>query len=283
MSSGKESSWCTNKNGRLTLTIAKRENIIQIVGQLQSYLSSCIALNTRAFLLFISCSTALSVQAETRVQGYLSLASDYVYRGISFSDGQLSPQISLSAIDDSGVFASLWLARDDIGGVFNDSQPLDLEVEYQLGYQTLLNSDWSIGVSHAWLEYQTRHQPRNHDYRETRLNISYRDRLGGFISYARDIWTTGLDASTVAFSYRSVGPYQLLFEQELGAVYFDTDAGGSGNTLLSFLRLSFGKRVGRDWLLSLDYHYSDASNDGVLASDRIGSRWVLGTRYHFSL
>lgn len=234
------------------------------------------------FFLIFGLISVYPVQAETQFQGYLSLASDYVYRGISFANGKLSPQLSLSALDDSGIYGSIWISRDDISGIANNSQPLDIEVEYQLGYQTQFGSNWSIDISQAWLEYQTRNQPRNHDYRETRLNIHYLNRFSMFLSYANDIWTSGMDASTVAFSYRSVGPYQLFLEQELGAIYFDSNSTSNDDTLLSFIRLSFGKSITKNWLLGIDYHYSKANHDSFFTRDRIGSRWVLSSRYHFS-
>ncbi len=232
-------------------------------------------------LLGMSVFSVCSAESAIALNGYVSIASDYVYRGVSLGGGRLSPSLSLAGNHDSGVYISLWAARDDLGGAFNDSRRRDTEIEYQLGYQRQFNADWSASVSHAWLEYQNRFQPRNHDYRESRVNIHYRDRYSAFIGYARDIWTSGLDATTLALSHRAAAPYGFYLEQELGITDYNSQVDTRRNSSLGFIRLSVAKEILPRWSVALSYHYSKASNDATFADERIGSQSVISSTYHF--
>ena len=172
------------------------------------------------FYLSISHSAIAKDKKTLDITAYAQLASDYVYRGISYADGKLSPSIALSANHNSGLYATFWAGRDDIAGVLGNPQRRDIETEYSLGYQRVINRNWSASVKHTWHEYLRRYQPRNHDYQETQLQVHYRDFLSASIGYAENIWTTGRDAVHMSVSYRhsaTLPVFETVFlEHEIG-------------------------------------------------------------------
>ena len=62
---------------------------------------------------------AVSLVSPTRaadVTGYAVLTSDYVFRGVSYSDGHASVQAGADVALQSGLYLGAWASSVDIGG-----------------------------------------------------------------------------------------------------------------------------------------------------------------------
>jgi len=219
----------------------------------------------------------MAAQAEYQFYGYLSLTSDYLYRGLSLADGKVAPRASFGVNHDSGWFLNTWVGRDDVAGLFGSARALDTELEFHAGYEWALNERWRASTSYAWLEYQTRNQPANHDYQEARAALHYDDRYSFFMAYAESIWSSGLDVFTVSASHRSVIYNNIFFEQEVGALRFTKDDG----IIYPYLRLNVGKPLSDRWILGLEYQYSGSRAEKLFDSDRTGSHVAASITYHF--
>ena len=235
-----------------------------------------MALKKTTFLSALALFPSLS-HAEFDTSAYISLTTNYIYRGLSFTGDTITPRANFSITHDSGLFFNTWVARDDISGLFGDDERHDTEFEFNLGYHWQFDNPWSFTFSHAWLEYNQVHQPRNHDYRELRAHLHYKDHLTFFASHTGSAWNTGSDLVTLSVIKRKALPYSTLAEAELGFVTYsdvpDTD--------YLFTRLSLGKAWNQHIVTSLEYSYSQSDADNAFDSDRTGNQVSFTLGYHF--
>lgn len=114
----------------------------------------------------------LSTVATAQVSGSVSLVSNYVYRGVSLSNNQAEPQVSVAYDNDSGWFGGLFASR--IALPHNDSQVIGYA-----GYAHQVRSDlsWEAGLSDV-----TYPQNSGQNYAEAFVGLSS-ERLNGRIYY----------------------------------------------------------------------------------------------------
>lgn len=232
-------------------------------------------------VLFLLCPLAAFAednQQQWQFNADLSLSSDYIYRGISLADGEASPQLKAWLGHQSGWFSALWLAKADIGGIVGESLSRDWEAEYSLGYRHLLNADWQVTVSNAWLEYRQDHLPRNADYQERRVQFDFQDNLSLSAAYTDSVWNTGHSQWVVAATARGHLPWRSVGEVEIGLVDLELLDGDQYH----YGRISVGRPFGKNWVGVLEYHYS-GNIDDVFNSSRTGSQFSVGVSYHFGL
>lgn len=97
-----------------------------------------------------ACALALLAPLTARGQsepgpigGSLAATSDYIYRGVSQSDGHGALQVDLHASSVAGTFVGVWASTRD-----NDLEPgTDGESQVYLGQRFSLNDAWSATVS----------------------------------------------------------------------------------------------------------------------------------------
>jgi uncharacterized protein (TIGR02001 family) len=145
----------------------------QVVSDLH-YLTSRAAL---ALSWLLAVAVAARVQAldfaDLTPGGTLTLTSDYIYRGLSESDGHIAGQADLHLGDGRGDFAGVWLSTRDR----NLSPYARYDLELYLGHRFDLNGDWGAtlsGRSHYYLD-PSGEEP-SADYQEVSAGLSYLDR-----------------------------------------------------------------------------------------------------------
>ncbi|MGS2724038.1 TorF family putative porin [Porticoccus sp. GXU_MW_L64] len=216
------------------------------------------------------------VEPDWQFNADLSLSSDYIYRGISLSEGAATPQAKAWLGHKSGLFASVWVSKADIGGLGGQNRSRDWEAEYSLGYRYLLNRDWQVNISNAWLEYRQQNLPRNADYQEFRIQLDHQDNFSLSAAYTDGVWNTRYNQFVLAASARQHLPWQSVGELELGLV----DLGLLNGDLYHYARVSIGKPFARRWVALLEYHYS-GNTGAFFNSARTGSQFLVGLSYHF--
>jgi uncharacterized protein (TIGR02001 family) len=82
--------------------------------------------------------------ASADLSGYLVLTTDYVWRGVTQSDGDPAVQLGGDIAFSSGIYAGLWASTVDIESA-GDGQR-DTELTYYLGYSHDANSRLSLGA-----------------------------------------------------------------------------------------------------------------------------------------
>ena len=117
------------------------------------------------------------------LHGYLTLVSDYVFRGASQSNEDPTVQAGVDYLHPSGVFAGAFAARTEFPENSFGSSPGSIELDAYLGYSRAAGRDWSWDV--AALHYDFPDSTGfDYSYDELAANLHFRDvlRLGATVS-----------------------------------------------------------------------------------------------------
>ncbi|MEH6825659.1 MAG: TorF family putative porin [Motiliproteus sp.] len=90
---------------------------------------------------------AFQAQADTSITA--TLVSDYVYNGVSSTDGRPTLQASADWWSDAGVYAGVWGS----GVNFNDGSNTRVELDYYVGYAGSINDSLGYDVGYAFYTY----------------------------------------------------------------------------------------------------------------------------------
>jgi uncharacterized protein (TIGR02001 family) len=211
--------------------------------------------------------------AEGAVGGSLDLTSDYIFHGLSESQGDPALQGDIHYRSDSGAataenFIGLWgstISRSATGGSY--------ELNAYLGRTFLVNSDSSATLTYVHYAYPDDHGKPRYDYDELAASWAYQDRL-----FATVAWTP----DTARYSERGFGrccralSYDIAIHQSLGHAFTLTGALGydelSGASGYAYWNGGIAYAVGA-WQLDLSYfamqRRAEIAYGSVLAGDRI--------------
>jgi uncharacterized protein (TIGR02001 family) len=106
------------------------------------------------------------------IGGTLAATSDYIYRGVSQSDGRGALQADLHASSAAGTFGGAWASTRD-----SDLEPgTDGELQIYLGQRFSLGSAWSAALSGRADYFVGGSAHRSDDYQELCAALSWLDR-----------------------------------------------------------------------------------------------------------
>ena len=106
------------------------------------------------------------------IGGSLAATSDYIYRGVSQSDGHGALQVDLHASTSAGTFAGVWASTRD-----SDLEPgTDGEMQLYLGQRFALDADWSATVSGRADYFVGGAAHHSDDYQEISAALTWLDR-----------------------------------------------------------------------------------------------------------
>jgi len=121
--------------------------------------------------LFSPIAAALDLGANLTLGGSLAVTSDYIYRGVSESDGHGAVQADLH-VDEGGSFIGVWGSTR----AHNLDPYADYDVEVYVGHRFDLSSSWSSTVSARAHYFVAGTQEGSTDYEELSASISWLDR-----------------------------------------------------------------------------------------------------------
>jgi uncharacterized protein Gcw-chp len=115
---------------------------------------------------------ALDLGGDFSFGGSLALTSDFIYRGVSESNGHGAVQADLHA-DSAGTFIGAWSSTRD-----HSLDPYaDYDLEVYLGHRFDLSSTWSATLSARARYFLGGAQEGSADYQEISGSLTYLDRL----------------------------------------------------------------------------------------------------------
>jgi len=114
--------------------------------------------------------------------GSLGATSDYVFRGLSQSDGGPAAQADLHYYALAGAFGGLWASSVKQG----PDSGTTAELNAYLGYARRLADDWSGRIMLVHYAYPGSAPRRRYDYDEAIGTIAWRDRLILSLAYSPD-------------------------------------------------------------------------------------------------
>ncbi len=135
------------------------------------------------------------------LHGYVTLASDYVFRGVSQSNADATVQAGLDFLHPSGVFAGLFAARTEFPDSPFGSNPGGVELDAYLGFSRAAGQHWSWDVAALHYDFPDA-SGFDYSYNELAANLHFRDilRLGATVS--NDAAATGASGWTAEIGWR---------------------------------------------------------------------------------
>lgn len=159
---------------------------------------------------------APSVQAVD-FSGSAAITSDYVFRGISQTQGDAAPQLGVKAALESGFYGSLWASTVDYG----EALGTDAEVDLVAGWNRTFAERWNLDVNLTRFTYPGTRKPTNLDYNEVITTLTLDQRWWAMLG-----WSENALASGERGVYVEVGakwPVTDAFRFETVAAHYDLD------------------------------------------------------------
>ena len=206
--------------------------------------------------------------------GYVVLTTDYVFRGVTYSDGDPAAQLGADLSFDNGFFFGVWGSTIDIESLpFSDR---DVELSFYAGYGYDVSSDWTVSGNVVAYRYPGAGGITDYDYEEYMVNVNYKDRVWLEYAYSPDVFDSGESTNNVRLYTEWPWPYQLTGSAGIG--YYDI-SNVSGDDY-SYWEFGVTRPLG---IIDLDLRYHDSSRwvPVVSNADRADSRVVLSARFQF--
>jgi hypothetical protein len=172
-----------------------------------------------ALLSLLWAQAACSQSEPSLIGGSLAATSDYIYRGVSQSDGQGALQADLHVGLASGTFAGVWASTRD-----RSLEPLTpAEIQVYLGQRFALGGAWTVTVS-GRSDYFVGGDPDHaSDYQEISVALTWLDRC----TLSLTAIPNAIRYSYVQFEYQG---YPMDYYQQYRSAAFVAD--GSSQWLL---------------------------------------------------
>jgi len=210
--------------------------------------------------------------------GNLAVTSNYIYRGVSESNGNPAPQVDLHVGTADGSFIGVWGSTRD----HNFAPYADFDLELYLGHRFALSNDWGATLSARSRYYIGGYQEVSDDYQEITASVSYLDAWSlsvTAIPNAVQYWFNRRLGRTPAWVADTAGQWLIAdgFYLTGGAGYYHASGSGPG------IRAANGYAYGnagvayeyRHWRIDVGYFFAQYKARELfpypMASDRIAA------------
>lgn len=208
------------------------------------------------------------------VTGYVVLTTDYVFRGVTYSDGHAAAQAGADIALDSGLYFGIWGSTVDVSS--SESRHRDRQLNYYLGYSHDLQKAWSIGANVIAYTFPGTEGDIDYDFLEYSIVTNYDDRIWLEYSYSPDLF----HSSRHSHSLDLYTEWPLIAGLMLGAGagYYDvSDLTGIG---YGYWQLGLTRSFSRIDV-DLRYHDSNRAVPVISTVERAEARVVLSAKLVF--
>lgn len=206
--------------------------------------------------------------------GYLTLTTDYVWRGVTQSSGNPAAQLGGEASFRSGLYAGMWASTIDIDG--GGGRRRDAELNYYVGFSHDVSRRWRVGLHAVVYTYPGQTGSFDYDYEEYGFSVNYDDRVWLEYAHSPGYWGFDIDSHNIELiSEWPAGKYLVL-----GAAIGYFDFGGFLDDSYVYWDVGVTRPFNR---LAIDLRFHDTSGPVpiVSAPDRADARVVLSLRLTF--
>lgn len=184
----------------------------------------------------------------------ISLATDYLYRGLSQTTGDPALQGGFDLTHDSGFYLGIWGSNVD----FADS----LEIDYYGGYSGAVNEQVSFDVGVIYYDYPSDPSDPEGDFVEYYGSVSWQNLTVG-LNYSSDFFAESGDAYYYHGSYEIALPMGFSATLSLALQEFDEATFGDSDDYTHY-GVSIAKEVS-GFELSLGFSDTDISKSDCVA------------------
>lgn len=225
-----------------------------------------------------ACVPALADEAvapENNLSVTTTLASDYIFRGMTQTWNQPAVQASIDYTHSSGAFASLWASNVDDKIVAGTHTELDFTVGYRgtvgdVGYSTTLLHVMYPGANYKDIRYAN-FSSQKYDFTELGLGVTYKWLSFKYNYTLTDMMgfneTTGFTGKTRGSTYADLNldiPLPSSFtlglhagRQDIKADLVNPTAGGSTNPDFTDYRISLSRLFPDNWNAMVAYTWNN--------------------------
>lgn len=222
---------------------------------------------------------ACSAQAADALGGSVNVTSDYVYRGISQTEGEPALQADLHYQTRRGWAIGAWASAADV----DRYRSAALEVDLYLSRDWMLNRDWNARASLTHYAYPNDVRRLRYDYDELTGTLNYRSRLFTTIAWSPNTsrYSNGRmvrDRRAVSYEVTASQPLNTQWSASAGFGYYDLPTALQADYW--FWNVGLACSLGR---AQLAVSYIDSSRPAAEAFgySLAGSRWVGSLAWRF--
>jgi uncharacterized protein (TIGR02001 family) len=214
-------------------------------------------------------SSAALAGADTILSGAVGATTDYLYRGVTQSDGQAAVQAAVHVDGSSGWNAGLWASTVDL----NRDGSRGYEIDLHATHTWQLEDDWSVALGLTHREYGGESRVLDYDRDEINAALSWQQRVTVSVAWTPNAsyYLRGpVRGETVAWELNVEQPLNASWSLFAGAGLYDlTDLVGEQYTYWS-AGLTFAWAALQIDLMHIGV--SDAAH--YLYQDYGGGRWT---------
>lgn len=135
------------------------------------------------FTILIATSATFALQAQADISATGTLVSDYVYNGVSSTDGDATLQGSVDWFNDTGFYAGIWGSGLD-AATYSSAE---VEIDYYAGYAGSINDDFGFDLGYAFYTYPGADDAgAESDYGEVYGSVTYKENTTAKILFSDD-------------------------------------------------------------------------------------------------
>lgn len=205
--------------------------------------------------------------------GEVGVATDFIHRGFTRSEGEPVLQAGIGYRSRSGFIADLWGSTVRFAADYDLGDEREIELHGVIGYAPAITEDWTLTVLLRRYEYPGADAGTDFSYTEAELGVLYRRLLRFSVAYT-DAFTGG--GSTARFTEIS-GRYPLARFADLTAGLGRAEFGAAPDFDYGYGHVGVARSIGR-LDLELGYYHADARALPRWGAVVDGS-WVLSLSY----
>lgn len=186
-----------------------------------------------AALLISSTSPAMDSAAD------MTLVSDYVWRGITQSQGGIALQSSLDFELSDNVSFGVWGSTVDFTEANDPDDGANIELNAYVQFQEALSDGWTASAQLVRYFYPGTHSGVSYDYNELAVGLEFEGLVGLSMAFSNDAMATGSRGLT----YELWGSYPIAEHWAVNATVGHADLGKALGDAYQYYEVS----LVRDW------------------------------------
>ena len=219
-----------------------------------------------AAVAILGCQFHPAAAVASEFTGIVSLTSEYIYRGLTRSDGNPAFQFGLDYEFDAGIFVGAWASTIDLQSAFGQR---DKELDLYLGYHYESEAPLSATLTVLRYTYPGQTGSHSYDHNEVLVSTTWREQYSIELGYTNDLY--GLGQIGRHWELRSEWPVANAWV--ISAALGRNDLSNIGVSRYLYWDVGASARFSR---LVVDLRwYDNETPDGFAASISAGSQFVV--------
>ena len=222
---------------------------------------------------------SLSVNAarSQEFSGSVSLATDYMFRGVSQTLSGPALQGELNFSHGSGVYGFVWGSNVDFTDDPTQADGAAFEFNYGAGVSFPLMANLELDIGASVYVYPNLNPSFDYDYVEWHSRVSLDQKYSATLTYTNNVFGTGFVGKALELETRLATLFEHL---SLDLLVGHVDLTDGHDMTYQYGEVGLSRRKGNT-LVDLAYCFTRGANDQMFVSSTTSDRWVLSLSYQF--